>query len=192
VSRAELGWLAADMLTTAGDVNCLRHYLPRILEIAVTEGFNWPDLEIVVGKLACGDEPWTTWTAEEQEAIENFFAALWKDHLSTPPDEAPLSMTAEDVLCAISQSGQELEPYLRTWSRLSPTGLLHLKAFIDDCSESVRRERLPNAFWNQDRAQEIIVWLKSNDLLTDLADRAAQSPHHQETANYCFDALANL
>jgi hypothetical protein len=41
-----------------GDVDVLRHYLPRLLEIAVTTGFDWPDVEPLVHRLMLRPGAW--------------------------------------------------------------------------------------------------------------------------------------
>lgn len=61
----ELREVAPNVPHLGGDVNVLRHYLPRLLEIVVTTGFNWPDFEPLIARLNHGAQqtstPWWTW-----------------------------------------------------------------------------------------------------------------------------------
>jgi hypothetical protein len=57
---------AFDVLLTVGDIDDFRYFLPRILEVACTVGFNGPDLESLAGRLA--EAHWLDWPAAEQVA----------------------------------------------------------------------------------------------------------------------------
>lgn len=67
-------------MTTWGDENDYRHYLPRIFELLSTTGFI-VDTFIVLGKLEYGN--WKTWAEKEQVAIRQFLLAWWSDLIST-------------------------------------------------------------------------------------------------------------
>ena len=68
-------------MTTWGDADNFRHYLPRLLEWVV-----WGDeldFEAVTSKLIYAD--WRSWPIEEQNTIEQFLLALWQAILSSTP-----------------------------------------------------------------------------------------------------------
>src|SRR5215471_10710000 len=55
-------------MTTMGDVDDFRHFLPRILELLKDDGFLASvDREVVLSKLRYGH--WGTWVEEEQSAV---------------------------------------------------------------------------------------------------------------------------
>lgn len=93
-------------MTTVGDVDDFRHFLPRIFELLWTgELAEEVNPEIVLGKLAYGK--WTTWPQEEQSAIRAALAQLWQRHRR--------SREAESWLCAIARAEPDIIPYLNAW-----------------------------------------------------------------------------
>lgn len=101
---------AAHVLTTIGDVADFRYFLPRILDIAGTTGFPWPDLELLTGRLHLAS--WSTWDVEETTAIQAFFRALWAKTLT----RYPCDPDASSVLNAIGNAGIDPTPYLHEWT----------------------------------------------------------------------------
>ena len=51
LTKEMLRGYACDALLTWGALHDFKHFLPRIFEIVATDDFNWPDLEVVFGKL---------------------------------------------------------------------------------------------------------------------------------------------
>src|SRR3954447_673098 len=58
---------AAKALTTWGTVDDLRPVLPRLLDCAATDAAEFPDVEIVLGKLALAG--WRRWEDAEVSAV---------------------------------------------------------------------------------------------------------------------------
>ncbi|MEU6247557.1 hypothetical protein [Glycomyces sp. NPDC047010] len=110
ISAQALRPYAVHVLTTIGDVVDFRYFLPRILEIACTTGFPWPDLEFLTVRLHLAS--WSTWDVEETAAIEALFRALWSKTIATFPGDPD----ASSVLNAIGNAGSNLSPYLRQWT----------------------------------------------------------------------------
>jgi len=63
-------------MTTWGNTEDFKHYLPRIFELLSTTDFI-VDTFVVLGKLDYGK--WTTWATDEQRAIRDFLMAWWTD-----------------------------------------------------------------------------------------------------------------
>ncbi|MDP9402538.1 MAG: hypothetical protein M3P85_04225 [Actinomycetota bacterium] len=76
LSSDEIRAVAAEVPLTAGTMEVFKHYMPRIFEIAAEDGFDWPDLEVVVGRLSLeervGFQPWGQWPAAEQDAVRRY------------------------------------------------------------------------------------------------------------------------
>ena len=70
----DLSRYAFKAMTTWGDTDDFKHYLPRILELLATTDFI-VDTFVVLGKLTYGN--WRSWLANEQTAIETFVYAWW-------------------------------------------------------------------------------------------------------------------
>lgn len=122
-----LRFYGVKVLNLVGSVADFRYFLPRILQIAATEGFGgWPDLELVMRTIRQAE--WRTWPASEQQAVTAFMHALW----STTLTEFPVHPNAEMVLDAISELSDDLGPYLRMWEAALAThaGASHLLEYV--------------------------------------------------------------
>jgi hypothetical protein len=163
----DLGRYASDVMLTVGGVADFRYFLPRILEIAGGEGFSWPSLEPLAGRLR--DAEWTGWADAERDAVRRFLTALWAHTLASDPESADV----DSVLCAIGNAEDDLQPYLAVWTAALAgpatrhTAAAHLRSLLSDGYRSDRaRPRLTNAFWN-DRtgpAGQAVAWLTGTDL----------------------------
>jgi hypothetical protein len=70
-------------MTTWGDVNHFKHFLPRVFELVWELGV---DLSTIFGKLEYAS--WRTWPVAEQAAVRQFLRAFWIDFQSqTEPTE---------------------------------------------------------------------------------------------------------
>lgn len=92
---------AGRALTTVGNLDDFRHFLPRILELLADNFDQEIDPERVLGKLAYGQ--WTEWPAVEQHAIRAYLQKLWAQK-SQNEDEIDM------WLCAIAQAEDDLTP----------------------------------------------------------------------------------
>lgn len=63
-------------ITTWGNTNDFKHFLPRIFELLAT-GSLMINTSVVLNKLDYGK--WTNWNNEEQQAIQNFLLEWWAD-----------------------------------------------------------------------------------------------------------------
>lgn len=161
----DLAHIAAEVPLTAGDTAVFKHYLPRVLEIAVTAGFDWPAMEAVFGHLSFDDGArvvaWTGWPAEERAAIRSFMRAAWRDRLSVDEDED--GDAADTLLCSISRAEIDIDWYLDEWLRFEhPAAAGHLRRFLDLNAEDLARGALWNAFWDDPatggNAAAVVAW----------------------------------
>ena len=66
-------------MTTWGNVNDFKYYLPRIFELSASRKLI-VDHFVVLGKLHYGK--WQEWKASEQETIAKFLIAWWKNDIN--------------------------------------------------------------------------------------------------------------
>lgn len=100
-------------LSTWGDADDLRHFLPRLLELVARFGsVGATDGEIVLGKLVYGD--WEKWPSKEREAIRDFLWAWWRWLLRALPAVGGPS-SEPDALAIIAEVEDDLSPYLSAW-----------------------------------------------------------------------------
>jgi hypothetical protein len=74
LNEDDLSRYAFKAITTWGDTNDFKHYLPRIFELLATTDFI-VDTFVVLGKLEYGK--WQNWPDTEKKAITNFLFAWW-------------------------------------------------------------------------------------------------------------------
>jgi hypothetical protein len=161
----ELSDVAASVPLTAGTLEVLKHYLPRILEIAVGPGFDWPDIEIVFGRLNY-ETTWTSWPSAEAVAIRSFLHAFWEDRLCADPAAAE-GVPIDAALCAVGCADPDIGWYLDAWLVIdSPHATDHLEQFLSENAHQLARGRLANAFWTTDQGparanqRTIVRWAK--------------------------------
>ena len=150
----DLGRYAAKALTTWGDEEDFRYFLPRLLDCARSDAFAYPDPEIVFGKLALAR--WQDWPAGERSAGEALLTAWWDDTLARHPAAPELGT----VLCCLGATGTNLDPYLDRWARLrSAEEVRHLHSFVMHEVRWVDGPRLAGAFWGRESAGQVVAWL---------------------------------
>lgn len=159
----DLDLFVATALSTCGDLDDFKHYLPRILELMVESSFtNAP--EALLDKLTGAG--WRTWPAAESEAVRAFLAAYWRQMRRDPE-------LAEPALCGIAQACADLEPFLDEWLRDTSDGarLARAELVLDAVPMIQVERRLPNAFWRQRPEQEhaVVRWLKTAPVLAGYA-----------------------
>ncbi len=106
---------ANDALLVWGDLDCFKHFLPRVFELLLTAS-DWknqtPSPEGVFRRFHYG--AWRTWPHEEQTAVERMLQAVWETVRSNPPVESGY-IDVDQWLCSISQCEDDLAPYLDQW-----------------------------------------------------------------------------
>lgn len=75
LSVDEIGHFMRSAISTFGDVDDLKHFLPRILELFQDPSYDLVDDFLTFEKLNYAE--WETWNAEEIEAVDNYILALW-------------------------------------------------------------------------------------------------------------------
>ncbi|GHO50398.1 hypothetical protein [Ktedonospora formicarum] len=111
-------------LTTWGDVNDLKHFLPRMLELVVSHRF--PYLDYICSKLNYAN--FERWPEGERQPIMVLVLQLWDASLR----DLPQSPSSPDVLLGeLSPILDDYIPFLNDWrSRRTPYALRHLAWFI--------------------------------------------------------------
>lgn len=144
-------------MTTWGDSDDFRHFLPRVLELMAGDADSF-DADLVLPKLAYGG--WGSWPAGEKAAVEAFLMLRWNIGLTQAPrfsldDEEP-EFDAEPWLSGISGTGLDTAPFVDAWQRLGTTNTVgHIAAFLEQNPQLLSEGRLDSAVWaNPDRGLE--------------------------------------
>jgi len=121
----ELGAYAGWAMTTVGDADDYRHFLPRILELAIRD-LPWLGLEpwLIAQKLNYGE--WRSWPVEEQRAVEAFFQTAWAATVSDDSIEPRWFV-------GLVHLGLDIETALQVWiEAASPNAIAKCADVIKD------------------------------------------------------------
>ena len=122
-------------MSTWGDENDFRHFLPRVLELMsdVRERRDLPDLFIIFRKLCSGH--WELWPQQEQEAITTYLLAFWRWILAGHPGSEEEYLVASVYLEAMVDDIDDFAPFLNAWRDMrTPPALRQLSELIRDHS----------------------------------------------------------
>ena len=110
---------------TWGDDRDWLHFVPRILELFALGALDDPTLlGKTLGRLKTAA---AGWPAEDRAVVESYPFALWQDFLAT----WPTAMAADDMVEALNESAEDLQPYLDIWSAAPvATAARHLASFV--------------------------------------------------------------
>jgi hypothetical protein len=153
LGATELSRYSFKAMSTWGDVDDFRHFLPRIFELISVDD-SWTVPEVVFKKLPYGQ--WETWPLDERQALTTFFEALWSNVLERPFDAS----SAEECLCCIAQAADDMMHYLDRW-RVGQS-LAHAKHFAWFVEENSNWSQHPGPFWDDRPSQvaQIVAWLR--------------------------------
>lgn len=154
----ELERYAWKAMTTWGDVDDYRHFLPRLCELAVgptVRAWYALDCDGLLGKLAYGS--WRTWPEAERRALDTYFELMFMARLA----EAPQLDDAYTLLTALLGADGPLEPLLERWAaEPSLNAALHLARLIDEYGTALQTGRrfAPRlAAWLRDPARRTML-----------------------------------
>jgi hypothetical protein len=161
LTPSDLQKYAFQAMSTWGDEDDFRHFLPRLLELLAFDDLHGCP-EVVLGKLTYGK--WRRWPVSEQSAIEQYLMSLWRTVLAGYPTPLPADhWDATTWLCALGRAVDDLQPFLGTWRQnRSTAGLRHLADFVRWHADGLLDAReLQNAYWDDRELQmrQVVDWL---------------------------------
>lgn len=144
-------------MSTWGDENDFKHFLPRMLELVTDphERRGLPAHLILFGKLSyC-----KAWTEAEWEAVTDYLLAFWHWILADHPGDENDTLEAYDFLDALSYGIDDLTPFLHTWHTIhTPSSLRQLANLVRNHSWGSRlaKHKQLRAWLREDRTREIL------------------------------------
>lgn len=177
LNTEQLQQYATDALLVWGSEADFKHFLPRIFELEVANGWDWVDPEVVFSKLRRGE--WRYWPETEQHAIEKFFDALWACIVDSQP-HYDYGWEIEGWLCGIAQAVSNLSPYLEVWAGTeTKNAKLNLASFITETDFADPNSR-PTAYW-EERAElyaQVGAWVRGDVVREKMKTIAAKYPEY--------------
>jgi hypothetical protein len=158
LTAANLKSYATSLFHTVGGMEDFRYFLPRIMEIYTTSDFSYPDIEIVLKKLALAN--WLNWPQQDQAAVIAVIDAKFDELLY----DSKLDINILDSwICAIGQCVDNITPYLD--KLLTPGREKVLQAYVSGNLSAFTKNKLANPFWDKGSQNEQLTleWLKNED-----------------------------
>jgi hypothetical protein len=153
-------------ISTWGTVDQFKHFLPRLLEILVSEKVR-DNPEILLKKLKYGGL--TEWPEVERQAVNSFCNAFWQCALGQHPlhELFPSFPSIDLCLCSIAQIVDDLSSLLDLWEHdVRPAAKLHMIDFADENVPDIREVgTLSNTFWDERPVQmrQVQDWFMAHD-----------------------------
>lgn len=150
------------IVSTVGSRDDARYFLPRILEMVISQRQAWPELPHVARFLGGTTQDWP-WS--ERIAIHNLIRALWLHRLTADPvgDNRP---EAVPILCAAAHLTQDLPAYLNLWTTLleQEHAARQLATLLAEARLEKATWRMPGPWWDEKLDRPVDVWLHSREL----------------------------
>ena len=154
LENEDISRYAFKAMTTWGNVNDFKHYLPRIFELAATRKLI-VDTFVILGKLEYGN--WKHWEADEQNSILQFLKAWWKYDINNA------TYFDLEVLIEINKLTRDLPAMLNDWDvKVDSQGF---KNYVDLVENHYPELKEKNKFFkdlNQDELKILINWIEAN------------------------------
>lgn len=153
LSEDDLSRYTFKAMTTWGNENDFKYYLPRILELLSTTDFI-VDTFIVLGKLNYGK--WTTWTIDEQLVIKQFLLAWWEDMIKNK------SYFDQDTFVEIYKFLGNVNELLDQWEiSFEDNSFQNLIDMIDLCYHDLINSTNYYKDFDNKSTEKLLLWLKS-------------------------------
>jgi hypothetical protein len=112
-------------ITTWGDINDFKHFIPRIFELFAFDGKDFFHYDTIFDKLKyCG---WENWQDNERKAIQEFSLSIWKYNI----DSYPPLVSPEILIWIFVEHVKNLEVYLEYWKNSNSIySIYNLASFI--------------------------------------------------------------
>ena len=147
-------------MATIGDEDDFKHFIPRLLELVVSDAdFLGITFEQVGAQLTRAR--WQQWPARQSSTVRIALEELWKTLGANEYDDFAI----DSIVCGVALARMDIVALLTAWQKApTPVAQANLKRFSEHNRDSLtQKRRLANAFWDGWPAQEVIVadWLRT-------------------------------
>jgi len=154
ISAEEISHYASSVFLTVGSKQDYLYFFPRILELCLTEQFDWPDPEVVFNSILRAE--FELWNSNQRDLVRALAKNKFVTLLKTDEDGSEI----EQWLCAIARIEPELSDYLALLENTD--NIKALKNFTEWNSDCASSKRLANRFWDEcpEQEQQVLAWLR--------------------------------
>jgi hypothetical protein len=159
ITAKNLAGYAATVFNTSGGIDDFLYFLPRILEVSVTDPGWYPDLEITCGKLSKAS--WLSWAEQRVLAIRQLFDTIFTQIITA---ESLDGDAIEASICAFARSGDKIDRFLKLLEE--DRYAKALISYYEANSETLLKGKLSSAFWHGYRQEmlAIVNWFNSPEI----------------------------
>lgn len=158
----DLSLYVGKAITTWGEKNDYKHFLPRILEL--TAEYRTPyEIWIAFDKLAISD--WNNWLEDEQRAIQEFMIALWENILNDNSEKAEYEF--QDYFSSLANFYPNFSELLDIWTGVkSKSGIKHFSEMLINEQVMIFDKKKISGFYDKtENIEEFISWVLSDKML---------------------------
>ena len=154
LDEEDLARYASKAMTTWGDTEDYKHYLPRIFELLTTRDFI-VDTFIVLGKLEYGQ--WKNWPENEKDAIVSFLLAWWPDFVKNS------SRFDKETFVEICKLTQDINKVLNLWTiSFDDNSFNNFVELVYDYYNDLTGKRKEFKELDDESIKKLIDWIKKN------------------------------
>jgi len=164
----DLSRFTGKAMTTWGNENDYKHFLPRIFEL--TAELRTPyEIWIAFDKLTLAK--WNNWAENEQQVIHEFMIALWENIINDNSEKAEWEF--KNYFSAIAHFYPNFSELLDIWCATeSKAGIKHLSQFlVDEQTALFDRKKISGFNDETENAEELISWILSDKMLNKIQQK---------------------
>ncbi|MEL6863763.1 MAG: hypothetical protein AAFP19_05055 [Bacteroidota bacterium] len=151
---SDLSYYAFKAMTTFGDLDDFKHYLPRIFELLAKRQLS-VDVFVILGKLEYGH--WDTWEEAEKSSIHQFLKAWWKY------DVNHFEYFDTEILIEIYKISKDLGAMLNDWNLADDTqGFKNYVQLIEYHYHDLKNKNSTFRSFPPKEVALFLSWIKAN------------------------------
>ncbi len=184
LNEEDLSKYAFKAMTTWGDIDDFKHYLPRIFELLTTTDFI-VDTFVVLGKLQYGK--WRQWADKEKQAITHFLFAWWGDQTKHK------SYFDKEAFTEIYKLTGDIEQLLNRWTvSIKDNSFLNFIDLVYNYYNDLTGKKTEFRELDNASIEKLIEWIKGNSKNLEtgffhFADKDSELAEKISTTQYIFE-----
>ncbi len=184
LDESDLSRYAFKAMTTWGDTDDFKHYLPRIFELLATTDFI-VDTFVVLGKIEYGK--WQEWSDEEKTAINNFLFDWWTDITKCK------SYFDKEAFTEIYKLTGDIEQLLKRWMiSLEDNSFANFVDLVYNYYNDLKGKKTEFREIDNLSIEKLIEWIKDNSKHLDsgffhFADRDSELAEKVSISQYIYE-----
>ncbi len=141
------------------DIQEFKHFLPRFLEFTADLKFLHHSGELILSRFDYYDK--NEWTDEEQELMQNFGQAYFRQCLTVYP--LPELEGIDSILIALWKTKIDIESILTDWTTITTKeSLFHFNELISRSFENNEPNKLSSPFAERELSRLIVEWVEQD------------------------------